>query len=160
MRASVTPPATPVWPAAVPPEVDTTLVGRDPIVAELTAALLRGQRRVIALTGLGGVGKTRLAIEIARRADEQWSGRVAWDSARERHTPRWPCVRHRRRAGALGGGEPDHLADAVAETIGEEPALFVLDSAETARRDLGLLDDLVAVSPPRPADHRHLPDRR
>ena len=46
MRA-VTPPSTPVWPAAVPPDVDTTLVGRDQVIAEVTDGLVRGEPRVV-----------------------------------------------------------------------------------------------------------------
>ena len=47
----------------------TSLIGRDSEVAELQAAVKA--HRLVTLTGVGGVGKTRLALEVAARlADE------------------------------------------------------------------------------------------
>ena len=47
----------------------TSLIGRDAEVSNLQAALR--SHRLVTLTGVGGVGKTRLALEVAaRRADE------------------------------------------------------------------------------------------
>ena len=43
----------------------TSFIGRESEVAEMQA-VLRGHR-LVALTGVGGVGKTRLAIEVAAR---------------------------------------------------------------------------------------------
>ncbi|NUR85186.1 MAG: AfsR/SARP family transcriptional regulator, partial [Nonomuraea sp.] len=46
----------------VPP---TPLIGRDALAAEVTGLL--GEHRLVTLTGPGGVGKTRLALEVASR---------------------------------------------------------------------------------------------
>ncbi|HEX7003625.1 MAG TPA: tetratricopeptide repeat protein [Trueperaceae bacterium] len=43
-------------------------IGREVELAELSLALNRGDRRLITLVGPGGMGKTRLSIEVARRA--------------------------------------------------------------------------------------------
>lgn len=51
----------------VPP---TVLVGRDAELAELAALLTSSDVRLLTLTGPGGSGKTRLAIELARRLVE------------------------------------------------------------------------------------------
>src|SRR5205807_5256490 len=51
----------------VPP---TPLVGRDAELDELGAALSRDDVRLVTLTGPGGIGKTRLALEAARRHGE------------------------------------------------------------------------------------------
>jgi predicted ATPase/DNA-binding transcriptional LysR family regulator len=48
------------------PASETVLVGRDPEVVEL-AELFRGGARIVTLTGAGGSGKTRLALEVASR---------------------------------------------------------------------------------------------
>ena len=52
----------------VPP---TLLVGREREVREVRG-LLRGDVRVVTLTGPGGVGKTRLALEVARESAEDF----------------------------------------------------------------------------------------
>jgi predicted ATPase len=47
----------------------TSLIGRETMVGEIAAAVK--SRRLVTLTGVGGVGKTRLAVEVAGRlADE------------------------------------------------------------------------------------------
>ena len=58
-----------VAPVASLPLPTTPLVGRQ---AELAAvsALIDGGDRLVTLTGPGGIGKTRLALEVARTADE------------------------------------------------------------------------------------------
>src|SRR4029434_6526030 len=43
----------------------TALIGRDQAVATARDLLLRSEVRLVTLTGTAGVGKTRLAIEIA-----------------------------------------------------------------------------------------------
>lgn len=55
-------PAEPVW--LVPPAL-TTLLGREQEVAEACALLARPEIRLLTLLGPGGVGKTRLAQQIA-----------------------------------------------------------------------------------------------
>ncbi len=57
------------------PETSTALVGRAREVVELDR-LLRGRDRLVTLTGPGGVGKTRLAIEAARRAEDHFDGGI------------------------------------------------------------------------------------
>ena len=56
-------------PASTPhnlPESTTSFVGRRRLLTELTAGL--GRTRLLTLTGVGGVGKSRLALELARQA--------------------------------------------------------------------------------------------
>lgn len=55
------------------PEPISSVVGREDDVALLVGLIVAGDDRLVALTGTGGVGKSRLALEVANRVqDEGW----------------------------------------------------------------------------------------
>jgi predicted ATPase len=54
----------------------TTFVGRERELIEVQRLI--GFRRLLTLTGGGGVGKTRLAIEAARRLSDRDAGDICW----------------------------------------------------------------------------------
>ena len=57
------------------PAPETPLVGREAELAEL-AALLRGGSRLVTLTGAGGIGKTRLALQTAHELADAFADGV------------------------------------------------------------------------------------
>jgi len=132
------------WPEAAPPaEAMWPLFGRDALVDRVVADLATGRRRAIVLSGLGGVGKTRLAAEIAGAVAARLDGRVAWIGLGR--SPREGGLAMALAAGfTLSETRPDHLAESVIDAIGERPALIVLDGAETQLHDLRLVDELLA----------------
>lgn len=73
-RPSFTVPGPP--PFAPPPSPRTPLIGREEVCAQ-TVSLMRNER-LITLTGPGGVGKTRLALEAAMQAGDSFHGGVCW----------------------------------------------------------------------------------
>ena len=88
-----TPPA-PSHPASAPPAPGTATIGRDQEVAALTELVLAPEHRVVTVTGPGGVGKTRLALEVASRlgqtADRSPAASSGSSSPRS-VSRRWSC---------------------------------------------------------------------
>lgn len=77
-------PAAPPRPTEAPPSAAsiptplTPLVGRTQQTAEVAALLQHADVRLLTLNGPGGAGKTRLAIEAARRAATAFADGAAW----------------------------------------------------------------------------------
>jgi predicted ATPase/DNA-binding CsgD family transcriptional regulator len=60
------------------PDTPGTLVGRDQDVERVVAHLREAETRLLTLTGVGGIGKTRLALEVAARASDHYANGVAF----------------------------------------------------------------------------------
>ncbi len=75
-RSSTEPPAADGQPSLVArvPVPYTTTIGRDREIAEVRDVLARGDDRVVSLIGPGGIGKSRLAIEVAYAARDVFPG--------------------------------------------------------------------------------------
>ncbi|RMI13342.1 AfsR/SARP family transcriptional regulator [Cellulomonas triticagri] len=154
-------------PAAAPPagpEASTThvlglraapddLIGRDADLAAVDALL--GSARVVTVLGTGGLGKTRLVQEVARRAADRYAAVVVAELASVRDDPdvlpalaaalRVPEPTPRR-------GVPDPrlrpLRDRVLDRLGDRPTLLVLDNCEQVLDGVGSwVADVVAASP-------------
>ena len=98
------------------------------------------------LAGIGGVGKSRLAVEVTRRALVRRDGRVAFvplDGVSDASLV-VPAI-----AGAMGvPDEPGRtLVESLAEALGRAPSLLVLDTVEHVRSAAPALADLLARTP-------------
>ncbi len=123
----------------------TSFVGRDREIRRATELL--EQARLVTLTGPGGVGKTRLALRIARDRTPRFPAGVALVELGELSDPRLVT-------GAVAGalGLPDRLAewavDDVVAHVGAARVLLVLDNCEhlvSACADL--VDRLLRATP-------------
>lgn len=109
------------------PHVLTSFIGRDKELAELKVLL--GRTRFATLTGTGGCGKTRLALQIAQETHVEYPD-GAW--LVELATLGDAALLPRAVASALGVREQrgKGLAETIAEWVGPRHFLLVLDNAE------------------------------
>jgi hypothetical protein len=80
-------------PAQLPPDIPA-FTGRAPEIAEITGVLSApgGRAPVVGLTGLGGMGKSALAVHVARLMSDQFpGGQVYADLGASRDTPAVPA---------------------------------------------------------------------
>src|SRR5712691_9765343 len=102
------------------PRPASSFVGRDKEVEEI-ASLLQGGARLLTLTGPGGSGKTRLAIEAAAELVPEFKAGVFWVGLA---ALRDPALVTETIAQTLGA------KDGLAEHIGERELLLLLDNLE------------------------------
>jgi transcriptional regulator with XRE-family HTH domain len=119
---------------SLPPAL-TVLLGRDADVRTLRHWLADPAARLITLVGPGGVGKTRLALEIARTTAEHGSPRVVFVPLAAIRDPTFVAS-----AIAEAVGLPDvtalDLPRRVRMACSEHPMLLVLDNFEQVSRHL------------------------
>ncbi len=129
------------WPSAAPECPPTSLVGRDDSLAELRRLVRDRRTPFLTLAGVGGVGKSRLAAELAARDLGAWDGRVAFVPLDGVSDPSLvlPAI-----AGAIGVSEEPgrSLLDSLTDELGRAPTLLVLDTVEHVRAAAPMLADL------------------
>lgn len=131
---------------AVPTSVNA-LLGRDVEVRALVAALESDHRRLISLSGLAGVGKSRVAAETAARLSSRRGWPVLWIGAGavalDGHgTAFGPLLRSLRLLVESGAQD----VSAVCRLIGRHEVLLVLDGVADARAPIGV-EELLAYCP-------------
>ena len=122
----------------------SALVGRESDVVRISE-LLRSGRRLVTVTGPGGVGKTRVALEVLARVSSRFSGTVFVDLS----TLRDPSLVLQHLAAALGiperaVGEP---APGLVTALSGRSLLVVLDNFEHLLTAANEISDLVGHCP-------------
>ncbi|HLK59910.1 MAG TPA: tetratricopeptide repeat protein [Chthonomonadaceae bacterium] len=122
------PPSAPPVALHLPPSLNR-FFGREEQIEQLQTWLTEPERRLITLTGPGGAGKTRLALEVARRSAPAFRGRVWFvDLAMLQDGRLLPFALVHTLQVALAP-QSDPLEQAVRK-LQEGPSLLILDNFE------------------------------
>ncbi len=134
----------PTW-TGRPPAYLTALVGREREAAEVSALVLRPTVRLVTLTGPGGVGKTRLAVQVAAELDTGFDEVALVEFAPVRDDDGVAV----RIAQAFGVREAPgrSLLDALVGALRPRKILLILDNFEQVRSAGPLLVDLLLACP-------------
>lgn len=126
------------------PEPPNRLVGRERELEALAELLAGRDARLLVLTGAGGSGKTRLALEAARRAASSYANGAVLVELAPLREPELvvPTI-----AQAFGVADTKQPLDALAEVLRPRELLLVLDNAEHVREAAPALVDLLSRAP-------------
>jgi len=123
----------------------TSFVGREREVV-LVHGLLADGARLITLTGVGGAGKTRLAIEVAREVADRFADGVAFvDLTATRDAALVPLLIAQ--ALDLRAADDRPPADLLAAALRDRRLLLVLDNCEHVLAAAPLVATLLAAAP-------------
>ena len=128
------------------PVSPSPLVGRIRELGELRSLLDRRQSRLIVLTGAGGSGKTRLALEAARDAAGTFANGAVLVELAPLRDPGL-VVQTIARALAVPGVSGDDPLAALVAALASQELLLVVDNAEHLRAAAPVFAELVARAP-------------
>lgn len=133
--------AEPLFPRV--PEPLTRLVGRDRELTSLIRLAAPGGGRLVTVTGLGGIGKTRLALAAAGKLAEAYRGRVGLVEVPPNLDGSMLMSTLTAALGATRGAG----RDAVAMIVGDRPTLLLLDAFEHVLDAAGVVESLLLDIP-------------
>jgi predicted ATPase/DNA-binding SARP family transcriptional activator len=151
-RGALPPLAVPAAPGAKPhglrtlPEVTTTFVGRGAELATVTQYLARSECRLLTLIGIGGVGKSRLALEASRVLADRYADGVAFVTLEAVTDIGVIPARIAEVLGlSLSGGDPP--LEQLTRHLAAQRLLLVLDNFEQLMAGAGMIDRLLRAAP-------------
>jgi predicted ATPase len=122
----------------------TSFVGRERELGEAGALLMAS--RLVTLTGPGGTGKTRLSLQVAANAAEEFPDGIFFVAL---ETVREPAIVPSRLAAAIGIAEPAKrtAAEVLVEWLAGKRVLLVLDNFEQVLDAGPIVADLLRSAP-------------
>jgi predicted ATPase/DNA-binding SARP family transcriptional activator len=132
--------------AGVLPLPPNPLVGRERELEQLRTLLARREARLIALTGAGGSGKTRLALEAARQAAGSYANGVVFVELAPVRDPALvvPAIAHALTVAEAPSEEP---LEALVAALASQELLLVVDNVEHVREAAPSIARLAARAP-------------
>ncbi|THF68176.1 hypothetical protein E7T06_17740 [Deinococcus sp. Arct2-2] len=127
------------------PLPSTSFHGREAARLEVQA-LLAGGIRLLTLTGPGGVGKTRLALEVARATESRYEGGMTFVSLADLTDPRGLAAALMNGFG-LPVGTPEDPLVALGRELGHRRHLLVLDNLEQVVEGAAFLAQMLRAAP-------------
>ncbi len=126
------------------PSIFTPLVGRDLEIKAASTLLLREDVRTLTLTGTGGIGKTRLAIQIATELSPAFAEGVCFVSLAPISDPAqvMPAIA---RALELREDLDSSLQEQIQDYVRDQRLLLLLDNFEQVIAAAPMLNDLLAA---------------
>ncbi|MCA9878141.1 MAG: tetratricopeptide repeat protein [Thermomicrobiales bacterium] len=128
------------------PVAPTRLVGRRRELAELRQVVAGGEVRLVTLTGPGGVGKTRLALELARVLEPLFADGITFVSLASVQDPMLVMPEIAEALGVQEGGGRS-LAERAVQFCRDRQPLLVLDNFEHVIEAATDLASLLAACP-------------
>jgi predicted ATPase/transcriptional regulator with XRE-family HTH domain len=123
----------------------TRLLGREAEVAAILALIKDSGARLVTLVGPGGIGKTRIAIEVAASAQKDFPGGTSFVSLSDADDPEMVLPLIGTAAGLTSVSGDLHLA--LAQRFTEGRALVVLDTLEHLVAAAPALSRLLETAP-------------
>jgi predicted ATPase len=124
------------------PNPATTFVGRQDELEELAHYLRDPHHRLITLVGPGGIGKTRLSLELARgQLEKAWEGVYFLALETVQDASFIPVYLANTLGFRLEGNDPP--LEQLTALIGQKPLLLILDNFEHLTSGASVLNDLL-----------------
>jgi predicted ATPase len=129
------------------PAQRTPLLGRAHELAALAGRLRDPDTRLMTLTGAGGTGKTRLAVQVATDLADEFAGGVAFVNLAPIADPGLVAAAVASTLGVREGGERLLMRAVIAHLCGLGPSLLVLDNFEQVSDAGALVRELLDACP-------------
>jgi predicted ATPase/class 3 adenylate cyclase len=128
------------------PAQSTVLIGRETAIASVCAVLTRADVRLVTLTGPGGTGKTRLALQAAAQLLEQFSDGVWFVNLAPISDPSLVAATIAQALSVRSSGA-QLLLDQLKEYLREKHILLLLDNFEQVVEAAPLVGELLTAAP-------------